>query len=256
MATPPKKKQVLLSWSGGKDSAMTLHRLLQQQPHADQYEVVGLLTTVTVPTTDEGEDENERISSHHVRLQLIQAQVAALATAPMPLLEAKVSLHPKNGEYEQAIFTALREAVALFPSLAAVAFGDLFLSDIKAYREGLLARFTDKRLEALFPLWGEETSALAHRCVDLGFRARLVCVDTTQLDARFAGREFDAELLAEIAALENADPCLENGEAHTFVYAGPIFEGPLSVRATGVVSRPGDGRFAYCDLVLIDRGSS
>lgn len=232
---------------------MTLQRLLQ---HSDpQYEVVGLLTTVTIPPADDDDDEL-RISSHNVRLRLIQAQVAALAT-PLPLLEARVSLRPLNGEYENATFGALREALARFPSLAAVAFGDLFLSDIRAYREELLARFPDKDLEALFPLWGEETGALARRCIDLGFRARLVCVDTTQLDARFAGREFDGPLLAELAALERGDgrgvdPCLENGEAHTFVHAGTIFARPLNVRAAGPVLCPGDGRFAYCDLVLAE----
>ena len=229
---------------------MTLNAL--EQP-SSAHRVVALLTTVV---NTEGETE-ARIGSHHVRWRLLQAQAAALRR-PLPLLAAVVSARPKNGEYEAAVFAALREGARRFPAVGAVAFGDLFLADIKAWREGMVARFTDKSLQPLFPLWGQETGALARRCVDMGFRARLVCVDTTQLDPGFAGREFDGALLDELAGLENLGPgkgavdlCLENGEAHTFVYDGPVFARRVAVvEAGGPGTRLDDGRFAYCDLVL------
>ncbi len=241
------RQQVILSWSGGKDSALTLHALLRSADH----EVVALLTNVVVPASD-APDSEWRISSHGVRRSLLQAQVAALPQ-PLPMFEARVSARPRNGEYEEAVFAALRKALARFPTLAAVAYGDLFLEDIKAWREGMLGRFPDRALAPLFPLWGQETAGLAARCIALGFRARLVCVDTTQLDARFAGREFDGALQAELKLL-NVDPCLEKGEAHTFVHDGPIFSRPVHVRvAVGAEGAPAgghgaDGRFVYCDL--------
>jgi uncharacterized protein (TIGR00290 family) len=262
-ASPQQKRQVILSWSGGKDSAMTLHALL----NSEEFEVVGLLVNVVVPESAQGNEEDEdegdwRISSHGVRRRLLQAQVAALQR-PLPILEARVSARPRNGEYEAAVFAALREALRRFPALVGVAYGDLFLADIKAYREGMLARFPDRALEAIFPLWGLETGGLARQLIALGFRARLVCVDTTQLASCFAGREYDAALLAELAALGGGvDPCLEKGEAHTFVYDGPIFARPVRVvvvepgsssdsvaAAAAAAAQAGDGRFVYCDLV-------
>lgn len=232
---------------------MTLHAL--EQPDSP-YQVVALLTNVIEGESEE-EEEEERISSHHVRRRLLHMQAAAL-NRPLPVLEARVSARPQNGEYEAAVFNTLREALRRFPDIEAVAYGDLYLADIKAWREGMLGRFpdTDKPLRAIFPLWGQATGPLARRCIDLGFRARLVCVDTTQLDASFAGREFDGALLEELAALDKGvDPCLENGEAHTFVYGGPIFARPVGVAVVaGGLSRPGDGRFAYCDLVPLEEG--
>lgn len=245
---------------------MTLHAL--EQP-GSAYRVVALLTTVVVPSPEkqeggqsDGKDEEEeaRIGSHHVRWRLLQAQAAAL-TWPLPVLAARVSARPKNGEYEQAVFAALREGLARFPGVGAVAFGDLFLADIRAWREGMVGRFTDRRLRAVFPLWGQQTGALARRCVgEMGFKARLVCVDTTQLDAGFVGREFDYKLLGELEGLGNlmggkgtVDLCLENGEAHTFVYAGPVFGSGGGVRVVEAGRwRSEDGRFVYCDLVLAD----
>lgn len=225
--TAPARAPVVLSWSGGKDSSLALAAL-----GADPtVEVVGLLTSVT-----RGYD---RVSIHGVRRALLEAQAAALG---LPLHEVTLDPASSNEAYEAAFLAALGELARRRPDVRHLAFGDLFLADVRAYRERLLA---GTGYAARFPLWGLETRALARRFIDAGFRARLVCVDTTQLDASFAGRLFNHALLASLPA--GTDPCGEHGEFHTFVADGPIFSRPVPYAVGETVLR--DGRFAYCDLV-------
>jgi uncharacterized protein (TIGR00290 family) len=220
-------KQVILSWSGGKDSALALHAL-QQDPTV---EVVGLLTTVTA--------EYDRVSIHGVRRSLLHAQSAALG---LPLFESWLAPASSNEAYEAAFHAALAEVRRELPDAKHIAFGDLFLEDVRAYRERLLA---DSGWTPLFPIWGKNTNALAHRFIDEGFEARLVCVDTTQLDGAFAGCAFDAKFLSDLPA--TVDPCGERGEFHTFVSGGPPFRQAIPYECGERVLR--DGRFMFCDLV-------
>ena len=219
---------VLLAWSGGKDSTLALAKL-----HADpRHRVVALLTTIT--------REYDRISIHGVRRAVLEAQVSALG---LPLIEAAISPGASNAEYEAAFGSALRTARERWPGLQCIAFGDLFLTDVRAYREALLASLG---WQGVFPLWGEDTAALAKHFVREGYRALLTCVDTSQLAPEFAGREFDAALLAELPAA--VDPCGERGEFHTCVYAGPLFARALPLVAGERVRR--DERFEYCDVLI------
>jgi uncharacterized protein (TIGR00290 family) len=219
---------VVLSWSGGKDSALTLASL-----RADpRYRLVALLTSVT--------REYDRISIHGVRRAVLEAQIAAL---DLPLIEVSIPSGATNAEYEAAFALALRAAQERWAGLRHIAFGDLFLTDVRAYREALLGSLG---WTGVFPLWGEDTAALARQFVRGGYRAVLTCVDTTQLGPEFAGREFDASFLAGLP--ETVDPCGERGEFHTCVYAGPLFPCPLPL-ATGERVRR-DARFEYCDVVL------
>jgi len=222
---------LILSWSGGKDSALTLAKL-RNDP---RYEVVALLTAVT--------REYDRISIHGVRHSLLEAQAAALR---LPVQEISLSPRSTNEEYEAAFCQAIESARRQHPDVNHVAFGDLFLGDVRAYREQLLRR---AGVEPLFPLWGMDTTLLARQFIRDGFVAHLVCVDTQQLDASFAGRRFDEALLADLPA--NADPCGERGEFHTFVSEGPIFTTPLSVTRGSTVLR--EERFAFCDLLPTER---
>lgn len=221
------RSRLLLSWSGGKDSALAL-AALKADP---AIEVVGLLTSVT-----RGYD---RVSIHGVRRQLLEAQAATLG---LPLTEILLDPDCSNDAYERAFLAAIGEGQRRHPGVEAVAFGDLFLADVRAYRERLLA---GTGLRPCFPLWGEPTDALAARCIALGIHARLVCVDTTQLPAEFVGRLFDETLLAEIPP--SVDPCGERGEFHTFVADGPGFTRPVPYEA-GEIVRRGE-RFVYCDLL-------
>jgi uncharacterized protein (TIGR00290 family) len=219
---------VLMSWSGGKDSALALARL-RAEP---RWRVAALLTSVTA-----GYD---RISMHGVRRRVLDAQVAALG---LPLRVMTMPPAGDNAAYEAAFAAALAEARVATPGLDRVAYGDLFLEDVRAYRERQLAALG---WAPLFPIWGEDTARLARSFVAQGFRAVLTCVDTTQLDAGFVGREFDAALLAELPS--GVDPCGERGEFHTLVYAGPGFAAPLRLARGETVLR--DQRFAYCDFDL------
>jgi uncharacterized protein (TIGR00290 family) len=219
-------ERALVSWSGGKDSALALHAL-----RGDPRVVVdGLLTTVT--------DGYDRISMHGVRTELLTAQAAAVG---LPVETARIPTACSNDRYE----AVMRDALGGYAARGgqAVAFGDLFLEDVRAYRERLLAPLP---LAPRFPLWGLDTRALAERFVALGFRAVLVCVDPRQLDASFCGRELDAALLAELPP--SCDPCGENGEFHTFVYDGPIFARPVPIEAGEVVERDG---FWFADQRLV-----
>ena len=219
---------VVLAWSGGKDSTLAL-AALRADP---RYRVVALLTTVT--------REYDRISIHGVRRAVLEAQISALG---LPLIEASIAAGASNTEYEAAFTLALRTAQLRWAGLRSIAFGDLFLSDVRAYREALLGSLG---WTGVFPLWGEDTAALAQQFIRTGYRAILTCVDTTQLGAEFAGREFDAAFLAGLP--EAVDPCGERGEFHTCVYAGPLFARALPL-ITGERLRR-DARFEYCDVLL------
>src|SRR5213594_1540930 len=218
---------VLMAWSGGKDSALALQEVLRDQ----RYRVVALVTTVTTGY--------ERISMHGVRRTLLDRQARALG---LRLDEVLISPHASNEEYERQMAATLTAARARCAGLDAVVFGDLFLADIRAYRERMLARIG---MRGLFPLWLRDRWVLAHEFVRLGYRAVLVCVDSGALAAEFAGREFDADLLHDLPP--GVDPCGENGEFHTFVYAGPGLREPVRHERGPFVVR--DGRFVYCDLV-------
>lgn len=219
---------VLLSWSGGKDAAWTLHMLYQR----DDVEVVGLVTTIT--------EGFERIAMQGIRVDVLHAQAEATG---LPVIEARMPQRADNATYEATFAAALARARARWPGLAHIAFGDLFLADIKAYREALCARLD---WAPLFPLFGSDTATLAQQMLAGGLRGTLCCVDTQQLDAAFSGRDFDAALLAELPA--DVDPCGENGEFHTCVQAGPMFTHPLALARGETVLR--DGRFAYTDFTL------
>jgi uncharacterized protein (TIGR00290 family) len=217
------KPKALLAWSSGKDSAWSLHVLRAQ----GDVEIVGLLTTIN--------EAFDRVAMHAVRTELLRAQADA---ADLPLWPVLIPWPCSNAQYEAAMNGAMARARA--DGIAHVAFGDLFLEDIRRYREERLA---PTGITPLFPIWGTPTDALARRMVDGGLRARLTCVDPKSLDARFAGREFDAALLAELPA--SVDPCGERGEFHTFAYDGPMFRRPVPVRGGEVVTRDG---FVFADL--------
>ncbi len=227
MTPPTARRSVALSWSGGKDSSLTLQRLRA----GTEYEVTALLTSVT-----RGYD---RVSIHGVRRSLLERQAASLG---LPLIE--VTLEPKSSHdaYQRAFLRALGVLGAQQPDVSLIAFGDLYLQDVRAYRDSLLAPTS---YCGLYPLWETPTRALAESFIDNGFQATLVCVDNTQLDPSFAGRLFDRTLLADLPA--TADPCGENGEFHTFVHGGPIFNALIPVTPGDVVTR--EERFTYCDLI-------
>jgi uncharacterized protein (TIGR00290 family) len=218
---------VVVAWSGGKDSTLALRGILGD----GHYQVAALLTTVT--------GEYDRISMHGVRRTLLRRQAQALGFA---LEEVVISPGASNDEYERKMGAALEALRTQVSGLDTVVFGDLFLADIRAYRERMLTRMG---MRGLFPLWLRDTRALAREFIRLGYRAVLVCVDAAQLAGEFAGREFDAALLRDLPP--NVDPCGENGEFHTFVYAGPELRQPVRHARGPVVVR--DGRFVYCDLV-------
>lgn len=222
------RNPALLSWSGGKDAAWTLHALRQR----DDVEVVGLLTTITAV--------HERVSTQGIRLDVLHAQARA---AGLPVIEARIPQRADNATYEASFGQALEQARQRWPGIDRIAFGDLFLEDIKAYRQALCARHG---WTPLFPLFGNDTAALARTMIDHGLRAHLCCVDTTQLDGGFAGRAFDAALLDELPA--GVDPCGERGEFHTCVSAGPMFAAPIQIEHGETVLR--DGRFAHADFKL------
>jgi uncharacterized protein (TIGR00290 family) len=218
------KDKLLLAWSGGKDSAFALYEL----KHKEDVEIAALLTTVT-----EGDD---RISMHGVRRKLLAEQAKAVG---YPLEEVAIPQICPNDIYEQR----MREALEKYhrKGTQSTAFGDLFLEDVRAYREERMSRIG---MRCVFPLWGRPTVELAGQFIDLGFRAIVVCVDTKTLSPEFSGREYDRDLLRDLPA--GVDPCAENGEFHTFVYDGPIFSWPVSVQRGEKVLR--DDRFYYCDL--------
>ena len=221
------REPVALSWSGGKDSALALHALRS----GDQFDVTVLLTSVTT--------EYERISIHGVRRALLEQQVAALG---LPWIEIRLEPTSSNEAYEAAFRSALQVLSERYPSVRRIAFGDLFLRDVREYRDRLL---DSTKFSGIYPLWNEPTAVLAQRFIDAGFEATLVCTDNTQVAPRFAGRRFDRALLSELPA--EVDPCGENGEFHTFVHGGPLFLSAVQVISGDTVER--EGRFTYHDLL-------
>jgi uncharacterized protein (TIGR00290 family) len=216
---------VALSWSGGKDSALALWALREELGT----EPAALLTTIT--------EDYDRISMHAVRSDLLRAQARATG---IELVEIPIPAGCVNATYEERMALALDTPP--LDRVPTIAFGDLYLEDVRAYRE---TRLSGAGRSALFPLWRRDTAALAREFIDAGFEAILVSVDPDQLDSAFVGRSFDEALLADLPAA--VDPCGENGEFHTFVHAGPVFEAPIEVERGEVVTRDG---FAFQDLVL------
>ena len=217
---------VLLCWSGGKDAAWALHTLRQR----DDTRVVALLSTLT--------EGHGRASMQGVREEVLQAQADA---AGLPLLRAWIPQACDNAVYLQRMAQALAAARQRWPALRTLAFGDLLLEDIRQWRQQQYAALD---WDCLFPLFGQDTAALARRMIDAGLRARLCCVDTQVLDAGFAGRAFDHALLDALPA--GIDACGENGEFHTCVSAGPMFRGALRLRQGDTVLR--ESRYAYTDF--------
>ena len=219
------KEKVILAWSGGKDSALALHEILNSQ----DYEVVTLLTTVTA--------DYDRISMHGVRRALLEMQAASLG---LPLEKVFITVSSSNEQHE----SAMREVLTKYKKMGvtSVVFGDIFLEDLKKYREGNLAKID---MKGVFPLWKRDTTEMANAFIDLGFKTIITCVDTNFLDKIFAGRIFSKEFLSQLPP--NIDPCGENGEFHSFVYDGPIFKKRIPHDIGEVVSR--ENRFYYCDLI-------
>ena len=218
------KPKALLSWSSGKDAAWSLHVLRQQ----GEVEIVGLLTTLNRTF--------ERVAMHAVRERLLEAQADA---AGLPLWKVDIPHPCPNEAYEQAMSAACAKAVA--EGIDAIAFGDLFLEEVRAYR---IEKLKGTGLKPLFPLWGRGTAELAREMIAGGLKATLTCVDPKQLDASFAGRAFDAALLADLPP--SVDPCGERGEFHSFAWDGPMFGHPVPIQRGEVVSRDG---FVFADLL-------
>ena len=216
-------KRVLLSWSSGKDCAWALH-LLRKQP---DIEIVGLLTTINA--------EFDRVAMHGTRRAILEAQADA---ANLTLWDVLLPWPFSNEAYEQRMAETCQRAVS--QNIQAIAFGDLFLQDVRNYREKQLE---STGIEPLFPLWEIPTNELARSMIAGGLRAKLVCVDPNQLDPSFAGREFDTDLLHDLPS--NVDPCGERGEFHSCVYDGPMFSRPIALDAGEIVNREG---FIYADF--------
>ena len=216
----------MLAWSGGKDSTLALEAM---RADPDTH-VLGGITAVT-PGYD-------RVSMHGIRRPILRAQSESL---DLPIIEAELPIGGSNETYEAAWARALARAASTLGAFTHVAYGDLFLEDVRAYRDAQLARLG---LEPLYPIWGQPTDSLAHHFIAQGYEAWLTCVDTTQLDASFAGRRFDASLLADFPA--SVDPCGERGEFHTFCWAGPMFARDVPVVLGERVTRDG---VAFADLL-------
>ena len=228
MTTP----RVLLSWSTGKDAAWTLHRLQM----TGEVEVVALATTLNAAF--------DRVAMHSTRRSVLEAQASA---AGLPLLPVNIPWPCSNDQYEAAFLCGLEEAKRLY-GISHVAFGDLFLEDIRSYRDALMAR---AGLLPLYPVWGLQTRDLAEEMIHSGMKAVITCVNPAVLNRKFAGQEFDAELISALP--EGCDPCGENGEFHSCVWDGPMFQHPLSIVKGEVVERDG---FVFADVLLqSERGS-
>ena len=219
------KEKIVLCWSGGKDSCFSLYELKK----TNEYEVVALLTTVT--------RDYERISMHGVRNQLLEEQARALG---LPLEKVTISKGADNQEYETKMGSVLTEFKSR--GVSSVAFGDIFLEDLRKYREGNLAKIG---MNGVFPIWKRDSTELGRSFIKAGFRAVIACVDSKQLNASFAGRIYDEQFLADLPP--SADPCGENGEFHSFVFDGPIFKNPVAFSKGEIVFK--DERFYFCDLI-------
>jgi len=215
---------VVVSWSGGKDSALALWRLRQ----TSDFEVRALLTTVT--------EGYERVSMHAIRESILAQQAAEIG---VPVVRVPIPPGCPNSLYQQRMGEALQDP--RIEDVKHFAFGDLFLEDVRAYRE---VQFAGAGKQGVFPLWGEDTAELARSFIEQGFRAILTCVDPRRLDASFAGRYYDESLLADLP--DTVDPCGENGEFHTLVFEGPIVARPIRVEVGEIVARAG---FVFCDVL-------
>ena len=224
--------RILVSWSGGKDSAWMLHVIRRELPRA---EIVGLVTTLN--------ECFDRVAMHGVRRELLEVQAEA---AGIPLWTVPLPWPCTNESYEARMRNLIDKAKEL--GVEAFAFGDLFLTEIRAYRERQLA---GTGIKPIFPIWGIATRDLAQEMIRSGVRARLSCVDPKQISPQFAGREFDERLLSELPA--TADPCGENGEFHSFVYAGPMLAKQVAIVTGETVARDG---FVYTDLMLAENNRS
>ena len=222
--TPSDKRRVVLSWSSGKDSAWALHVLNRQ---AD-IEVVGLLTTFN--------ESADRVAMHAVRRSLVEQQAESVG---LPLIPVWLPWPCSNEAYNEAMQSALRKVREEF-DVAAIAFGDLFLEDIRAYREDKMAAWGT---DALFPIWNSPTNQLALQMIDAGLKAYVTCVDPGQCPAEFAGRPYDQKLLNDLP--DSVDPCGENGEFHSFVFDGPMFDAAIDVTVGETIERDG---FVFTDI--------
>ena len=217
------KEQVIVSWSGGKDSCMALYEIRKNSA----YDVAGLLTTIT--------RDYDRISIHGVRRTLLERQAESLG---IPLREVYISRAASNHEYESRMEEALLDYRG--QGIDTVVFGDLFLQDIKEYRDRLLAGLS---MQAIYPIWNKDTSRLIREFIESGFKAVVTCVDPKALDGSFAGRTIDEQFLNDLPA--SVDACGENGEFHSFVFDGPIFREPVNLIAGETIERDG---FCFCDF--------
>ena len=218
-------KKILFAWSSGKDSALALYEIRK----TPRYEIVALLTTVT--------KDYDRISMHGVRRVLLEQQAASLG---LPLEKVLITKNSSNEEYEARMKDKLMEYQSR--GVSAVAFGDIFLEDLKKYRENNLAKI---EWQALFPIWKRDTVELSRSFVKLGFKAIITCVDSKVLDKSFVGRAYDEDFLKDLPPA--IDPCGENGEFHSFAFAGPVFKEKISFTIGEIVLR--DNRFYFCDLM-------
>lgn len=216
-------KRTLISWSSGKDSAWTLHKIRQ----SGEYEIAGLLTTMNAAF--------DRVAMHGTRRELLQAQADA---AGVPLRTIPLPWPCSNEQYEAAMREACVQAVA--DGIEVIAFGDLFLEDVRRYRE---EKLTGTGLTPVFPLWGMPTDALVREMIEGGLRARIVCVDPKKVSKEFAGRDLDEGVLSAMSA--EIDPCAERGEFHTVAYAGPMFRYAIPIESGEVVERDG---FIFADV--------
>ncbi len=218
------KQRAVFAWSSGKDSAWALHVLRQRV----DVEIVGLLTTVNTAA--------DRVAMHAVRRILVELQAESLK---LPLTIVDLPWPCSNADYEHAMFGALDDLIQEY-GITAIAFGDLFLEDIRAYRE---KQFANTDLELLFPIWEMPTAALAREMIASGLKAQVICIDPKQTPREFAGRGFDAEFLDELPA--SVDPCGEHGEFHTFVFDGPMFTTPIDITVGETIERDG---FVFTDI--------
>ncbi|GAB3987342.1 diphthine--ammonia ligase [Spirosoma daeguense] len=209
------RERAVMNWSGGKDSSLALYHSLR----LGKWDVTHLLTSVN--------DQHQRVSMHGVRIELLQAQASRLQ---LPLEMLRLSGNVSMEDYNARMYDTLQRLQK--QDVTTSIFGDIFLEDLRQYRENQLAQVN---LKAAFPLWQRNTTELVHEFVDLGFRAVLVCVNEKQLSADFIGRELDLELLKDLP--KNVDPCGENGEYHSFVYDGPIFTSPIPFVKGEIVRR-------------------
>lgn len=221
-------EKVLFSWSGGKDSAIALYEIQKSK----SYEILALLTTIT--------EDYDRVSMHGLRRSLLERQANSLGIS---LEKVFITKDASNEEYE----SKMKEALLRYKNAGvhSVVFGDIFLQDVRKYREENLSKIG---MNGVFPIWRRNTTALAHTFIDLGFKAVTICIDSNVLDKRFAARDFDKQFLSELPP--TVDPCGENGEFHSFVFDGPIFKENILFKKGEIVLR--DNRFYYCDLIPID----